>query len=560
MYFDALTTSAMADELAAELAGGRVQEIVLVDELSLGLEVYARQRRCYLLLSAHPEHARVQLVEEKVRRGPETPLPLLLALRKRLRGARLAQVTQPGFERILRLEFAGPEGPLALLAEVMGRRSNLIAVDAEGMVVDAIKRVAPEQSRRPVLPRHPYQPPPPLGKASIASLTPGDLRALLSKGGGPLWRRLVEGVAGMSPLVAREVVFRVAGTSEAEEAPAAELLAAARALLVELPASHAWVPTVGLEGGRVVAYAPHPLHHLPEQRPAASMSEAISAYMAQASRPEQYGEAKARVRRELAAAREREMRRRDAIARGLRPPEEIDRLREMGEWVLAYATQIAPRQRELVVEGAGGEPLRIPLDPERSAVENAQRYFREYDDAKLAAQGGPERLARVDLALARLAQLEADLDLAENRAEIDQVHAALVEAGYVRARRAPAAARPPAPKRLETEEGFVVWVGRNSRQNALVLQSAAPGDLWFHARGVAGGHVVLATGGRPVPEDLIERVAALAAYYSTARGEAKVPVDVAERRYVRPIPGAGPGQVTYRNERTLVVAPEGPAM
>ena len=554
LYFDALTAAAMVDELSATLVGGRVQEVVLVDELAVGLEVYARHLRHYLLLSADAEQARVQLADDKLRRGPERPLPLVLLLRKHLRGARLERVTQPGFERILRFEFEGPEGPLTLVAEGMGRRSNIIAIDGEGTVMEAIKRVRPEQSRRPVLPRSPYVPPPPLHKASIASMTPGDLRTCLGAGEGPLWRRLVDSVAGMSPLLAREVLYRVAGDAEAMEAEPGEVWAAARAFLVELPASHAWSPTVGLEEGRVTAYAPYALTHLSARREVPSMSAAIAAYVAETGRAAPYAEAKARVRQELAAGRARELRRRTAIARALRPPEEIDRLRESGEWILAYATQIRPRQTELVVEGAGGEVLRIALDPERSAVENAQRYFREYDNAKLAAQGGPARLAAVDQALDRLAQLEADLELAENRAEIDEVLAALAEAGYVSAPKTPAA-RSSGPRRFTTEEGLTVWLGRNSRQNALVLERAAPGDLWFHARGVPGGHAILVTGGRPVPEATIERVAALVAYYSAARSAGKVPVDVTERRYVRPIAGGGPGQVTYRNERTLTVAP-----
>ncbi len=555
MYFDALTTAAMADELTEALAGGRVQEIVLVDALSLGMEVYAQHARRYLLLSAQAAQARVHLAAEKPRRGPETPLPLLLLLRKRLRGARLERVQQPGFERIVSFEFEGPEGALSLFAEIMGRRSNLIAVADDGTVLEAIRRVTPEQSRRPVLPHRPYEPPPPLQKASIASLTPPELRARLAKAEGPLWRRLLETVAGMSPLLAREVVYRATGDAEALDAGHAELLDAGRALLVELPARHAWTPTVGIEEGRPVAYAPYALTHLPASQTMASMSEAIATYVAAQGQGEPYAEARARVRRALDAACERETRRRTAIARDLRPQEEIDRLREMGEWVLAYATQIRPRQTELVVEGAGEAPLRIPLDPARSAVENAQRYFREYDNAKLAAQGGPERLAAVDGALERLAQLAADLELAENRAEIDEVRAALIQGGYLRARKGPPAARSAGPRRIETDEGFVIWVGRNSRQNALLLERAAPGDLWFHARGVPGGHVILVTGGREVPEATLERLAALAAHYSTARGEAKVPVDVTERRHVRPIPGAGPGQVTYRNERTLAVAP-----
>lgn len=557
MFFDALTTAAMVDELNATLMGGRVQDVVLVDPLSLGLEVYAGHERRYLLLSAQAGHPRAHLLHEKPRRGPDAPVPILLLLRKHVRGARLARVAQPGLERILVLEFQTEGGLLTLLAEIMGRRSNIILLGPDRTVMEAIKRVTSEQSRRPVLPRQPYAPPPPLEKPSAASLTPGRLAALLAEAEGPLWRRLVESVAGMSPLLAREVVFRCAGDAAVGEAVPADLLAVSRSLLVDLPESHSWRPTVGLAEGQVMAYAPYELTHLEGHRSTPTVSAAIEAFVAAQGALDPYGTARARVAQALSAARERELRRRAAIERDLRSEEEVNSLREAGEWILAYATQIAPRQEVLEVEGLDGKPLRIALETERSPVENAQRYFKEYEKAKAAAQEGPRRLAEVDQALARLAQLESDLQMAENRAEIDQVRAELAESGYVRSRRRLPGGKPAGPRRLETPEGFVIWVGRSSRQNAMVLERAAPTDLWFHARGVPGGHVILVTGGRPVPEELVQRVAALAAYYSAARGESRVPVDVTERRHVRPIPKAGPGQVTYRGERTLSVGPAG---
>ncbi len=556
MYFDALTTAAMAAELQATLAGGKVQDIVLVDMLTLGMEIYAQHERQYLLLSAQPGNARVQRLSTKPRRGPEAPLPILLLLRKYVRGGRLLGVAQRDFERILSFELVGPEGPVTLLAEIMGRRSNLILLSPEGVVMEAIKRVTPEQSRRPVQPGRPYEPPPPLQKASVASLTPARLTALLAAGEGSLSRRLVDAVAGMSPLLAREVIFRATGNAGAESADPAQLLAAGRALLVEMPQNGAWAPTVGLEEDVVTAYAPYELTHMAAHRAAPCMSVAIEEFVEAQGSSEPYAEAKDRVHKMIEAAREREARRRTAIARDIRPEEEAAHLREMGEWILAYASQIRRRQEELVVEGLEGEALHIKLDPERSPAENAQRYFREYDNARAAAREGPRRLAEVDRALARIAQWETDLKLAENRGEIDQVRAELVEAGYVRtkSRRLPKVAVA-GPKRIETEEGFVVWIGRSSRQNAAVLERAAPLDLWFHVHGLPGGHIVLVTGGRPAPEALIQRVAGVAAYYSAARGEPRAEVDVTERRNVRPIPGAGPGQVTYRGERTLVVTP-----
>ncbi len=550
MFFDVLTTAAIADELAG-LVGGRVQEVVLVDPLTVGLELYGEHRRRYLLLSAQPAHPRVHLVSDKLRRGPDRPCPLLLLMRKHLRGARLEGVAQPGFERILALEF---EGGVTLLAEVMGRRSNILLLAPDGTIMDAIKRVTPEQSRRPVLPHLHYQSPPPLDKPSIASLTSLQLAGLLEAGEGPLWRRLVEAIAGMSPLLAREVVYRATGEATAPAADTEALLRVSRELLYELPLTRAWMPCLAMEGGAPVTYAPYDLTHLPTRRPMPGMSRAIEEYASLATGREPYAVARETVRRLIEQARDRELRRRASIERGLRPEEEINRLREAGEWILAYATQIAPRQQELVVEGLDGREMRISLDPARTPVENARRYFAEYEDARAAAQAAPERLAEVDRALDRLAQLETDLSLAENRAEIDEVRHALAQAGYLR-RESRATTRPAGPLRLETEEGFTIWAGRNSAQNAAVLARAAPHDLWLHARGVPGGHVVLVTGGREVSEATLVRAAALAAYYSAARREARVPVDVTERRHVRPIRGAGPGQVTYREERTLVVEP-----
>jgi predicted ribosome quality control (RQC) complex YloA/Tae2 family protein len=164
MYFDALTTAAIAAELRAELLDGRVQQVLLPDRLSLAMEIYAHRQRRYLLASAHPQAARVHLLAEKPRRGVDSASPLLLLLRKYVRGARLVDIIQPPAERILHLTFDGPLEPVTLVIEVIGRYSNLVLVGADGAVLDAIKRVGPDINRyRVVLPSHAYGPQVPLG-------------------------------------------------------------------------------------------------------------------------------------------------------------------------------------------------------------------------------------------------------------------------------------------------------------------------------------------------------------------------------------------------------------
>jgi predicted ribosome quality control (RQC) complex YloA/Tae2 family protein len=107
---------------------------------------------------------------------------------------------------------------------------------------------------------------------------------------------------------------------------------------------------------------------------------------------------------------------------------------------------------------------------------------------------------------------------------------------------------------VDSADGFRILVGRNSRQNEEVtFKRAAQNDLWLHARGIPGGHVVVKSGGRPVPEATLRQAAALAATYSRDRHQDLVAVDVVERRHVRRARGKRPGLVTYRGERTIRV-------
>jgi predicted ribosome quality control (RQC) complex YloA/Tae2 family protein len=492
---------------------------------------------------------------------------LLLLLRKYVRGANLSTIEQPAFERILRLEFDHPEwGCSELMVEVMGRHSNIILVDAGGRVLDAVKRVGAQMSpTRPILPARPYTPPPPQEKLNPSDLTEYRLQQILAgvEDETQVWQVLVRGLRGMSPLLAREIAFRALGhprVTVAQKTRLAPLLETIRELLAPLD-DGSWQATVVLEGGQPVVYAPYRVTHRGEPQPAASMSAAIECYNAAiASTGDPYAAAKRSVREAITTARARLERRREALEHSLEQAAEADRWRQWGEWILAYAHSIVPGQTELSADTGSDAHLQIPLDPDKSAVDNAQAYFARYRKAQRAAEGGPARLEKAKLALRDLEQLETDLALAANRPEIDQVRAALVEAGYMRGKRSkPARTAARRPLSLTSPDGLTILVGRNSRQNDEVTFRLAGGDdWWFHARGVSGAHVIVRSQGRTLPLSTIRQAAELAAHFSRLRNESSVAVDYALRRYVRRIPGAAPGLVTYRQEQTIRVSPRGP--
>ncbi|MBC8249678.1 MAG: NFACT family protein, partial [Anaerolineales bacterium] len=551
MYFDALTMAAVADELRAQILGGRVQNVLLPDDLSVGMEVYAHGERRYLLGSAHPEYARLHLTGEKLRRGVEKPTPLVLLLRKYVRGGRIAAIEQPPFERILHIGMQHPEGNTTLIFEVMGRYSNIVLVAEEGLILECIKRVGPEKSRyRTILPQRLYVPPPPQSKLDPTDVTELRLRDILSNAspGSPVWKALVAGIRGVSPLMAREVVYRAMGDAEAaisQVAKVSPLLEAFQEMLMPVW-EHRWQPSIVKRDERLVAFAPYPLTQYGDWEEVESISQAVEAYYGQMVGEDAYAAAKRGTREAILRARERVRRKQEALERSRVSQAQVEELRRRGEMILAYAHRIEPGQRELMAPVRPDEPpLLIELDPHLSPVENAQRYFVRYKKAKSAAGEIPALLQRAELEMRYLDQLETDLALAANRLEIQEVEASLAEAGYIREKRRRRKVGRSQPLAVNSQDGLLILVGRNSRQNEEVtFRRAAPNDLWLHVRGAPGAHVIVKTGGREVPEATLRQAAQLAAYYSQARGSTRVDVAYTERRYVRPIKGAGPGLVT----------------
>jgi predicted ribosome quality control (RQC) complex YloA/Tae2 family protein len=563
MHVDHLTLACLRDRLDG-LLGARVQRVVLTNDRSIALELYAG-RRLHLLMAADSQHPRMLLVPEKPRRGVQTATPLLLLLRKWVRGSRLVDVTQPPWERILTLHFDGEAGPCRLVAELIGRYSNLILVGPDGDVLEAVKHVGPEINRyRVTLPAHPYEPPPqPPNRRRPTEVTAEEWAETLADAepDRPLRRLLTGELFAVSPTAAREVAARTAGDPEAEvEEATADGVTRVLAELFSPLIDGEWAPHVALDvSGEVIAFAPYELRQYERTEPVDEISEAMWRYFQQRLTSDAYAAARQRVRELVEKAREKVEHALDQVRARRVSQEEVDALREAGELLLSYQHQVEPGAREVTVPGYDGEPRAIELDPKLTPVENAQAYFERYRKAGRAAKEIPARIRALKADLDYLEQLGADLALAESRPEIDAVHEALVEAGWApRKPKQSSSGMAKRPRRFDVGD-FPIFIGRNAPQNEQVtFQRGDPDDLWLHVRGLPGAHVVVKSGGRPVPDEVVKEAARLAAYYSSARESDRVDVDVTERRYVKRAPGRRPGMVTYRNERTLYVEPASP--
>jgi predicted ribosome quality control (RQC) complex YloA/Tae2 family protein len=230
-----------------------------------------------------------------------------------------------------------------------------------------------------------------------------------------------------------------------------------------------------------------------------------------------------------------------------------------GELLLAYASRIPPGADSAALPDYEGQSVEISLDPHRTAVENAQAYFRRYAKARAAAKALPERIAVLRDEVTYIQELQVHLEHARSDEDMLEIEQELTDAGYLRRPRQRRRVRGVSEPRAYEVDGFAVLVGRSSRDNDHVtFRLAAPEDLWFHARALPGAHVILKVAGRQPEEQTIERVAAIAAYHSAGREATAVEVDITERRNVWKPKGVRSGVVRYRGERTLRVSPRTP--
>jgi predicted ribosome quality control (RQC) complex YloA/Tae2 family protein len=568
MFLDALTAAALAAELGQQLGGARVQGVLQPDRLTAALELYAGDRH-YLTLSADPAHEGVGLSDTRARRGEGAPSPLTLALRAHLVGARLRAVVHPPFERMLRLTLES-DATWHIVAELTGRLANLVLLDAHETVVAAAHPVTTAMTRvRVVLPGKPYEAPPAPAKRAPDAVADADLVAWRDASPhAPAWRVLVDHVRGVSPLAAREIACRATGMPDAR-ADAADPGALHNALLglFAPTVSGAWAPCIVTTGeAGVVAYAPYALTHRgragdgEEVVPMPSTLAALSAFLDARVGRDPYRAARDAAGARLSVARDRLARRAAALAREVDRTDEIEQLRIFGDLILTWQRHIGRGAAVFTPPPESGTQAPIPLDPALGAVANAQAYYRRYQRKRRAAAETPVRLARVEAALATVDQLATDLALAEDRGGIDAVGEALVAQGLAGdVARGPRRSPPARGLEIVSSDGLTILVGRSSAQNEQVtFHRAARGDVWLHARGVPGGHVIVKSAGRPVPERSLREAAALAAWFSRARGDATVSVDATDVARVRRLPGGGPGMVTYDRETTLTVAPRRP--
>lgn len=463
------------------------------------------------------------------RAQPRTPFQRQLAARA---GGDLLAADQLALDRVVFLRFGAsagfvPEPPVTLVVELTGKNANLVLVDERDRILGVERPVTAERNRyRELRPGAAYVPPPPYEKLDPREADPAELRSTLH---GRVLSDVREVVDGMGPKL--QTALTAAVTARAGEQPT-------------------WVMT-----GEVLDLTLEALTEL-VRSPSAFLSEHAGAPpMKQAGKK---GEDDRRSARRAIAGALKLARRRVADAeRALQDGGEADRLRAEADLILAAAGSWSVDGTRATVTGLQGETVELEVDPRRDAAGNAQL---RYDRAR-------RREARRQRAVSNLPALKAEVTRLERLAESSKtlgteelrtlVAKLTGDAGGSRqGRGADSGARLQPGVRFRDPRGLEVVVGRNARENdAVTFKVARSRDVWLHAQGYRGAHVVIRSGGTSVPFESILFAARLAAGFSEARDSSNVPVDYTERKNVWRVKGGAPGAVHYTQQKTVFVDP-----
>lgn len=587
MAFDGLTARAVASELRNLLIGSRVDKIHQPDLCTLVITFRNLGQHARVLISIDPRSSRIQLTR-LAKDNPLEPPVFCMVLRKHLVDGKVVDVLQPGLERIIEvhvetLEEGGVFVVKRLIAEIMGRHSNVVLVGPDGRTIDAMKRVSGEVNRyRELVPGEPYVPPPPHPKANPIGMDQESIaRTLVSfvdEDGRqpPLEKALVQCFEGIGPVIAGEVLHR-SGIDERERglAPVSAGMSAVNAVarsLKDVVAQASEGPgrpclAVDRETGAPREYSCVELTHLTgtELKLLSSMGDAMDAFYGPRDEAARLGELRATLTRAVSSNLDRARRKAKKQEAELSDAENAEEFKRIGELITAnlhvLASLPAGQSSIRVVDYYDPElkEIEVEIDPTLTPTANAKRYFKKYSKAKNALEATARQLKLTREEIDYLEQVLLTTEQSSTVDELEDVRDELTEVGYLKKARRPSRRRPskPEPMRFRSVDGLEILVGKNNRQNDfLTMKLARGGDIWFHVKNAPGAHVVLRT--RPseeVPATSLEAAALLAARYSKAAQSANVEVDYTARKNVWKPAGAKPGMVLYENYRTAVVTP-----
>jgi len=572
MAFDGIAVSAVVAELNDKLANTRVAKIYQPNRHTIIIHLRDIGQNHKLLISADPSSPRIHTTSAPDP-NPQTPPAFCMLLRKHLEPSRVLDVRQVEFERIIVIRFEAYDldagmGEKSLVFELMGRNSNLILIDQDQTIIDAIYRNTDSNHERPVMPGITYQLPPVHNKLNPKRSNLHEFStALRMLPEYPAAKALVKCYQGLGPQAASEICARSRIDLECKNRDLSPgQVSALWQSMMDLISAEPWPTLITEPKPDFFAYEPVHSRESGNVQRFAALDELLDSFFTAQARDQRLSRKISQLLGAVNAHLQR-LRRKEQIHRQtLDSAAQADDWQKKGEIILANLYRI--KKGDTVLEAVDyyepGQPsIAIELDPKLSPSENAQLYFKKYVKAKRSAHAAAQQLKETLALIDYLEEISLQLLLADDPETAAEIETELIKEGMIeetsstkrKTARSDMGRRSKQYDQYLASDGTLLLLGRSNRQNDFVtFKAAKPEYLWLHAQKVPGSHVIVCTDKEVSPQTLLE-AATLAAYYSRNRENTKAAVDYTRRKHVRKPPQAKPGFVVYDHFQTIIVDP-----
>lgn len=574
MAFDGVMMHYVKEEIKSVALDARVSQIHQPNRDELVIALRTKNGNKKLLVSSRANSPRICFTEHSIE-NPATPPMLCMLLRKRLGGAKLVDVRQIELERIMFLDFIatnelGDKVKLTLCVEIMGKYSNIILIDENDNIVDALKRVDFTMStQRLVLPNIKYELPPKQDKLCILECSGRDIveKAINTPAEMRLSKALLSAMQGVSPIITRELEYMVGVDSNRELTVIDKLKLIEKVdKLKEYIVSGEKSPTMMIKPeGKPFDIAFMDIMQYGEmasKKRFLDFSTLLDSFYYERDKAERMKVKGQDLLRLCSNIQDKLCRKIAVQEKELKDSLNRDKLRKKGDLLQANMYKMVRGQSFIDVEDYydNNKIVRIKLSPTFNPSQNVQKYYKDYRRAKTREEMLTVQIAKAKAELQYISAVQESLGRAESERELTEIRQELVDEGYLKNRNPKGrnkALKLLPPKEYKSSDGFTIYVGRNNKQNdKLTLKTARNYDMWLHTKDIPGSHVIIVSDNREITDTAILEAASLAAYNSKAKDSDNVPVDYTIVKNVSKPSGAKPGMVIYVNNKTVYVTPK----
>ena len=547
MALDGIFLFHLKNEIAAFANGAFIEKIHQPSKEELVLSLRSREGAKKLLLSCRSGSSGLYFTDFPPE-NPAKPPMLCMLLRKYLTGARVTSISQEGLERVIRLNASannelGDRVEYSLVLEIMGRSSNIILTDENGIIIDAVKRLDESKASRPVMPGVQYIPPQPQDKLSLLDGDLDAVKARLSVSGKAPSKAFQDAVMGVSPIICREYENGVTVEQISEYAQSPQPCA----VITDSPLDFSFMPITQYGTLAQIKYFD-------------SFSACLDFFYYEKVRTDRINQRSGELFKTLQTLQERAVRKALNREKELADCKDKEKYKIYGDLIIAnqYQLQKGALFYDVINYYDNNAQLKIPADPALNPMQNAQKYYKEYRKRQIAESKLSGFIESAKQEAAYLETVIDSLSRAATDAEITEIKAELAQTGFLKQKSVKKNQKAKALKPLEYEssEGFRLLVGRNNLMNdRLTLKTARNYDLWFHVKDCPGSHLIAVNDGREFTDKLIREAAMLAVVNSSAKASSNVAVDYTIVKNVKKPNGAKPGMVIYDDYKTEYVTP-----